>query len=138
MLSIDISVIVIFAIVWILVLVLTKVYFKPVGRVMKEREDRLQQDRGSAQEALEKYDSILEKIEEDMMTAKSKTREIREKFNREAQREKEKIIEEVSLECRAQVDRARKELEERVDQLKKELEPSNQELAEKIAKRLLN
>jgi F-type H+-transporting ATPase subunit b len=138
MLSIDISVIAIFTIVWILVLVLTKVYFKPVSRVMKERDDRLQQDRGSAQEALEKYDSILAKIEEDLKAAKSETREIREKFDREAQKEKEKMIEEVSLECRAQVDRARKELEKKVAQLKKELEPSSQELAEKIAKRLLN
>ena len=138
MLSIDYSVIVIFVIVWILVLVLKKVYFKPVSRIMRERDDMLQQDQSSAQDALEKYDNVMEKIEGNMKAAKTKARETREKFDREAQKEKEKMIEEVSQECRTQVDKARKELDEKVERLKKELEPRNQDLAERITKRLQN
>jgi F-type H+-transporting ATPase subunit b len=138
MLSIDYSVIVIIVIVWILVLVLTKVYFKPMSRVMRERDDMIQQDQTSAQEALEKYGSVLEKIEENIKAAKTKARDTREKFDREAQKEKGNMIEEVAQECRAQVNIARKEIDEKVESLKKELEPESQDFAKRIAKRLLN
>jgi F-type H+-transporting ATPase subunit b len=138
MLSIDVGLIVISVIVWILVFVLNKVYFKPVSRIMGERDSKVQQDRSAAQEALEKYDKNLARIEGELNSAKVAAREIREKFDREAQAEKEKILEEVSRECRAQVEEAKKELSEKAEQLKKELEPRSRELAEKIEKRLLN
>jgi F0F1-type ATP synthase membrane subunit b/b' len=105
---------------------------------MKEREKRLQKDRNSAQGAVEKYENALEKIEADMKAVKMKTRDIREKFERDAQKEREKIVEEVSRECRVHVEQARKELNEKVERIKKEMEPRNQDLAEKITKRLLN
>jgi F-type H+-transporting ATPase subunit b len=138
MLSIDYSVLVIFAIVWILVLVLTKVYFKPLRRVMRERDDKIQQDLDDTQKALERYDNALGKIEGDLKAAKSAAREIREKFAGEAQKEKEVMIEEVSQECRTQVANARKELDEKAEHLKEELEPKGQDLANRIAKRILN
>lgn len=138
MLSIDLSVIVIFVIVWILVLVLSKVYFAPMRRIMRRRDDQIQQDQGAAQKALEKYTETLQKIEEDIAAAKISAREIREDWVREAQREKESMIEEVSQECRQQVRKAHLELDDKVERLKKELEPRSQEFAEKITKRLLN
>ncbi len=138
MLSIDVGLIVISAIVWILVFVLNKVYFKPVSRIMGERDSKVQQDRSAAQEALEKYEKNLTRIEGELNSAKIAAREIREKFDREAQAEKEKILEEVSRECRTQVEEAKKELSKKAEQLKKELEPRSREIAEKIEQRLLN
>ena len=138
MLSIDLSVIVIFVIVWILVLVLSKVYFKPVGRVMKKRDGQIQQDQDATQDAMEKHTKTLERIEQDLTAAKASARETREKWEREAQREKERLIDEVSQECRTQVQKAQKELAENVERLKKDLEPRGQDLAKRITKRLLN
>ena len=138
MLSIDLSVIVIFLIVWILVLVLSKVYFAPMRRIMGRRDDQIQQDQGAAQETLEKYAETLQRIEKDIDAAKISARETREEWVREAQREKEIMIEEVSQECRQQVRKAHRELDDSVEHIKKELEPRSQELAEIITKRLLN
>jgi F-type H+-transporting ATPase subunit b len=138
MLSIDLSVIVIFVIVWVLVFVLSRVYFKPVRRIMNQRDGQIQQDRTAAQEALDKYTKTLEKIEEDIKAAKTSAREIRENWAQEAQKEKESMIDEVSRECRSQVRKANQELNENVERLKKELEPRGKEFAERIAKRLLN
>jgi F-type H+-transporting ATPase subunit b len=138
MLSIDIGLVVIFVIVWILVFVLNKVYFRPVRHIMRKRDSGVQQDQSAAQEALEKYEKNLARIEEELRSAKLTGRDTREKFEREAQSEKEKILAEVSRECRAQVEKAKKELSEKVDQLKKELEPQGRDLAEKIEKRLLH
>ena len=138
MLSIDLSVIVIFVIVWILVLVLSKVYFKPVGRVMRQRDGQIQQDQDATQDAMENHAKTLERIEQDLKAAKASARETREKWEREAQKEKERLIDEVSQECRTQVQKAQKELAENVERLKKDLEPRGQDLAKRITKRLLN
>lgn len=138
MLSVDVGLVVIFVIVWILVFVLNKVYFRPVRRIMGKRDSGVEQDQSAAQEALEKYEKNLARIEKELRSAKLTGRDTREKFEREAQREKEKILAEVSRECRAQVEEAKKELSEKVDLLKKELEPQGRDLAEKIEKRLLH
>jgi F-type H+-transporting ATPase subunit b len=138
MLSIDLSVIVIFVIVWILVLVLSKVYFKPLLRVMGKRDNQIQQDQDAAQKALDEYAATLEKIQEDINAAKTSARQTREEWAREAQREKERMIEEVSQECRQQIQKAHCELDEKVELLKKELEPRSQDLAERIAEKFLN
>jgi F0F1-type ATP synthase membrane subunit b/b' len=138
MLSIDLSVIVIFVIVWVLVFVLSKVYFQPVCRVMKRRDGQIRRDLDAAQEALDKHATILEKIEEDLKATKTSARKTREKWIQKAQREKENMIEEVSQECRVQVQKAQRELNEKVEHLKKQLEPQGKDLAKKITKRLLN
>ncbi len=138
MLSVDTGLIAIFVIVWILVIVLNKVYFRPIGRIVRKRDSEIQQDQNATQEALEKYEKDLTRIEGELASAKIDARETREKFERKAQKEKEKMIAEVSRECRSQVEEAKKELSKKVEQLKKELEPQGQELAEKIEKRLLH
>lgn len=138
MLSIDVGLIAIFAIVWILIIVLNRVYFKPVLRIMGKRVSGVQQDQGMTQKALEKYEKNLTRIEEELKSSKRTARETKERFEREAQKEKEKILAEVSQECRTQVEKSKKELSEKVEQLKKELEPQGRELAEKIEKRLLH
>jgi F-type H+-transporting ATPase subunit b len=138
MLSIDVGLVAIFVIVWILVFVLNKVYFRPVRRIMGKRDSGVQQDQSVAREALERYEKNLARVEEELRSAKLAGRDIRERFEREAQKEKEKILAEVSRECRTQVEEAKKELSEKVDQLKKELEPQGRDLAEKIEKRLMH
>jgi F-type H+-transporting ATPase subunit b len=138
MLSVDVGLIVIFVIVWILVFVLNKVYFRPVRRIMGKRDSGVQQDQNATLEALEKYEKNLARIEEELRSAKVAGRDTRERFERDAQKEKEKILAEVSHECRTQVEEAKKELSEKVEQLKKELEPQGRDLAEKIEKRLLH
>ena len=50
MLSIDITFAVIFLLVWVLVLILSKVFFKPVGRMMEERGSRSAGDQGGRPE----------------------------------------------------------------------------------------
>ena len=138
MLSVDIGLVVISVIVLILVVVLKRVYFGPISRIMGKRVSEIQQNQSATKRTLDKYEKNLTRIEGDLKSAKISARETRERLEREAQEEKEKIIAEVSRECRSQVEKAKKELDEKIEQLKKELEPQGRELAEKIEKRLLH
>jgi F-type H+-transporting ATPase subunit b len=138
MLQVDLSAIVVFAIVWILVLVLTKVFFKPIQGVVRKREEGLRQDREAGERAQTEYETSLQKIEDDLKKARSSAYNVRDRFEKEAFKEKERMLAEVSKECRSQVEDARKELTKQIDELKTDLKDQSEQLAEKIEKRLLH
>lgn len=138
MLEIDASVFVIFAVVWILVFILTKIFFKPLQKVMRKRESWIKDGEKIFQKSTETYEQASEEIEEKLKSARARALKIKEKFDREALKEREQMLAEISAETRNQVDEAKKQLEEQVKILKKELESRTEQLAENIEKRLLN
>lgn len=138
MLSIDASAIVIFAIVWVLVLVLGKIFFKPITRILDARAGRMARDQAAASEALEAYGRDLRRIEESLKEARAAADGIREKAELEALKEKSRLVREVQAEGRAEVEKAKEELARQVEVLKAELEIRSGEFAEKIEKRIIN
>lgn len=133
-----ISAIAIFAIVWILVLVLGRLFFKPVSRILDERAGRIARDQAAASEALEAYDRDLRRIEEGLKEARAAADGIREKAELEALKEKSRLVREVQAEGRAEVEKAKEELSRRVEVLKAELDARSGEFAEKIEKRIMD
>lgn len=138
MLSIDVSAIIIFVIVWALVLILGRIFFKPVSRILDERAGRIARDQSAASEALEAYDRDLRRIEESLKEARAAADGIREKAEIEALKEKSRLIREVQAEGRAEVEKAKEELVRQIEALKAELEAAAGEFAEKIEKRIMN
>lgn len=137
MLSLDISFLVVFFIIWILLAVLTKIFYNPLRKVMNEREDNITQDERAYEQAKLEYTQILNKIDEDIKQARSTSRKTKESLSREALKEKEKMLEEISAECRSQVTQAKKEMELKLSELKAELEKKSKNLSIEIEKRLL-
>lgn len=138
MLQIDPSIILVIAIVWILVVVLTKTVFNPIRRVMRDRDEGIATDREAGNQAEQEYASSLRKIEEDIKKARTAAYSIQDSLEKEALKEKEKLIAEVSRECRAQVDEAQQELQKQVQDLKFDLRQESARLAEKIEENLLS
>lgn len=138
MLQVDLSALLVFAIVWILVVVLTRVFFKPIQGIVRKREEGLREDREAGEKARTEVEASLRKIEDDIKQARSSNYRIRDTFEKEALKEKEQMLSEVSRECRSQVEEARKELTQQVDALKVDLKGQSEQLAEMIEKRLLD
>lgn len=137
MLSIDATVIVVFALVWILVLVLTRVFFKPVLRILDERAARIARDKAAASESREAYERDLRRVEEGLKEARAAAEAIRSEAEGEALKEKSRLVREVQAEGRAEVERAKAELIRETDNLKKELDKRTAEIADSIEKRIL-
>jgi len=137
MLTIDTSAIVVFIIVWILVAVLTKVFFEPLRKVMSSREQDIEGDKEASLSAAEEMERTLTRIEEEIRAARLSSKEARDRLELEAVKEKERMVAEVSRESREQVERAKKELEEHLERLKEEMREKSQEMAKNIEKRLL-
>jgi len=129
--------IVIFLIVWILVLVLTRVFFKPVLRILDERSGRIARDKAAAAEALGSYENDLRRVEEGLKEARAAADAIRSSAETEALKEKSRLVREVQAEGRAEIEKAKQELLREMEALKKELDARTAEIAETIEKRII-
>jgi len=137
MLSINATALVVFAVVWILVLVLTRIFFKPILRILDERSKRIAKDKAAADEALKAYEEDLRRIEEGLKEARAAAAAIRTAAETEALKEKSRLVREVQAEGRAEVEKAKEELVREIETLKKELDARTAEIAETIEKRIL-
>lgn len=138
MLSLDANLLIVFAIVWILVFVLSKLFFTPVRRVRDRREDEILADRKARQQALESYEKGLADIESSIKEAKAAAESARSLLEQEALKEKSRLLAEVSAECRRQVEQARTDLESATREMRGRLEKDASGLAEQIEKKFLN
>ena len=137
MLSINATALVVFAVVWILVIVLTRIFFKPVLRILDERAGRIAKDKAAADAARKAYEADLKRIEDGLKEARAAADAIRNTAETEALKDKSRLVREVQAEGRAEVERAKAELLREVETLKKELDKNTEEIAESIEKRIL-
>jgi F-type H+-transporting ATPase subunit b len=137
MLSINATALVVFAVVWILVIVLTRLFFKPVLRVLDERAGRIARDKAAADEARKAYEADLKRIEDGLKEARAAADAIITTAETEALKDKSRLVREVQAEGRAEVERAKAELQREMETLKKELDKRTVEIAESIETRIL-
>ena len=136
MLAIDLTFIVIFLLVWSLVIVLSRVFFKPVGRIMEKRRVRESADRDAAREALEAGERDLRRIEDEIREARASSERLREELEAKALEEKARLISEVQADARDRIEKAKAEIEDQVRRLKDELENEAGRLADSIEKKV--
>ncbi len=138
MLDIDISSVVIFAIIWILLFVLKKVFFNPLQKVRSERETLINQNKMAAAKSQEDYEQTLSEIEEQIKKARMDALASRNTFEKEAQEKREELIADVSKESKKMVEKGKADLEEQMKILFKEMEAKSEIFAKNIEKRLLH
>ena len=137
MIKIDATALVVFAVVWILVLVLTRIFFKPILRILDERVARIASEKTAENGALKAYEADLKRIEDGLKEARAAADAIRNAAENEALKDKSRLIREVQAEGRAEVEKAKAELLREMESLKKELDKHTEEIAERIEKRIL-
>jgi len=138
MLDIDASLFVVFAIVWILLFILRRLYFNPVTNLVSSRDNEVESNLKVRQDALGSYEKNIGEIEQNLKTARAAARETKGRFVSEAQKEKEKLVSSMVKESRLRVDKAKGELAAQLERMKQELETESKILSEKIEQRLLD
>jgi F-type H+-transporting ATPase subunit b len=137
MLSINATSLVVFAVLWILVLILTRIFFKPILRVLDERAGRIAKDKAAAEEARQATEADLKRIEDGLKEAKAAAEAARSAAEADALKEKSRLVREVQAEGRAEVEKAKAELARETEALKKEIDRRTEEIAGSIEKRIL-
>ncbi len=138
MLDIDISTVVVFAMVWLLLFVLKKIFFNPLQKVRAERETLINQNKLAAAKSQEDYEQTLSDIEEQIKKARMDAVASRNTFEKEAQEKREELIADVSRESKKMVEKGKADMEEQMKVLFKEMEAKSETFAKKIEKRLLH
>ena len=138
MIYIDLNLIVVFFIVWILVAVLTRVFFNPLRKVRGSRQDQLDTNKQAAETSLESFEQESLRVEEQLQEARALAQTLREKLMEEGQKRRERLLEKTNTESRSQTEAAQDRLRRQVKSLKKELEAQSRSLAEQIEKRFLS
>ncbi len=137
MLEIDGTIIVTFTIVWILVVFLSKFFFRPLQKIRSERDARLAADRQAAGLAAETGRRDLQDLDRSLKEARAAADKIRDDLEVEALREKARLLSEVGKTAKDEVDKAKAEMAREIDGLKAELAVRARSLAESIEERLL-
>ena len=138
MLDIDISLFVIFAIVWLLLLVLKKIFFKPLLEVREKREALIKKNKTAAAKSQDSYEQVLADIEEQIKKTRMEAQAARNALEKDALKKKEEIIADVSKESKKQVEKSKADLEKQMKKLYREMEDKSESLAKNIEKRLMH
>jgi F-type H+-transporting ATPase subunit b len=137
-LQIDLTFLVTFFIIWILVFVLSRIFFKPMIKLMQDRDSQIRGDWSSSEKNIEAYEGSLQEVDKTLRSAKQAAEKTHEEMEVEAIREKGRLVAEVSGSSKEQIGQAKAKLQAELVSLKKELAAEAETLAERIEKRLLN
>lgn len=138
MLSIDISLIAVFLIVWILSAILSKVFFNPLRKVIGEREAKINKNRRAAEKTMQNFEQTSLQIEERVRGARALSQATKKEFEQKGLLEKERILGEANKEWRREVEKAKDKLKRQLESLKKELESRSKDFAQRIEQKLLD
>jgi len=137
MLQIDASLFVTFFVLWVLVFVLSKVFWKPMIKTTAERDTRLAGDREASRRGLADYDKALQDVASSMKAAKTAADKTREDLEAEALREKSRLLAEIGVASKDRIETAKLRVRDEIVRLKSELAAKADGLAGEIEKRLL-
>lgn len=137
MIDIDASFIAIFIIVWIVVFVLSRLFFNPLRKIMEEREAKVKGRQEAFQESTEVYEKTVCEIEERLKSARILSEQTKDNLKHEALKKRERMLGEISTEYRSQVEKAQEKLEKQTTSLRRELGAEAKLLAERIEQKLL-
>ena len=137
MLQIDASLFVTFFVVWGLVFVLSKIFWKPMIKTTAERDTRLAEDREASRRGLADYDKALQDVAATLKAARIAADRAREDLETEALGEKTRLLAEVATSSKDRIEKAKAQVRDEIAQLRSELAAKADGLAVEIEKRLL-
>jgi len=137
MLQIDASLLVTFFVVWILVFVLSKVFWKPMSRITGERDALLAADREASRRGGEAYEKSLQDVAAAMKTARAAADKARDDIEADALRGKSRLLAETGAVSKDRLEKARAQVRDEIARLRSELAVEAERLAGDIEKRLL-
>ncbi len=121
----------------LLTFILDVILYKPIRRVLKERESRM----SAAREDIEKFErnaeSLLSLFHRKLAEARKKGQEERERLKQEARDEEKRLFEESNKEAEAKKSELMAELTAEIDAARKELQSQAESFGVEIAQKLL-
>ncbi len=125
------------ATITILMIVLNKLFFKPVGGIIKEREVKVKADSEILQNMVEQINDKTSKIESELKKARREAGRLKEDLIKEGESVKDKIIEETRDKTKTLMLQKMTELETTLVEAEKKLGKEISSFSDKIKEKFL-
>jgi F-type H+-transporting ATPase subunit b len=126
MLDLDASVLMVFALIWILMVILNRLFFRPVGKVIGERETKIERDNREIERLSKDLEIKTQRIEIMLREAQKESALLREELIRKGEKAKEQIV-------TAARDQAKELFNRKMAELEQEIEETEQKMISEIA-----
>jgi len=132
MLDLDISLFFISALVGILMVVLNKIYLKPVGQILEERETKIEKETNQIETMSRKIDEKTQDIEKVLKNTQMESRKIKEELIKKGEEVREQIIANAREKSKTMFDTKMKQLDDEIITAEKKLEQQIGAFSDKI------
>ena len=132
MLELDISLFGVFALAAILLFVLNRVYFKPVGQVMEERENKIETENAGIDTNMREIEEKTQHVETVLKNAQKDSRKIKEELIKKGEEVREQVIINARENSREMLAERMKLLDEEIKMAEKKLEQEISVFSSKI------
>jgi F-type H+-transporting ATPase subunit b len=119
------------------VLVLNQILFKPIGKVLDERESLTEGAAAESRAASRQYQSRLNHYEETIRQARAEMYHKLEQQRKVALENRGKLIEEARSQAETEIAKARQEVEAQAGEARAALEQESRQIAEQISRTVL-
>ncbi|HKA17306.1 MAG TPA: ATP synthase F0 subunit B [Blastocatellia bacterium] len=133
----DGSLIVVLVLFVIFVFSLNRLLFRPVGRVLDERETLIEGAGNEARAARRMYDAKLAEYEATIRQARAEGYHLAEQQRAAALDARQRVIDEAKAQAHDQIDGAKQEIEQQVVRVRATLESESRQIAERISRTVL-
>ena len=121
----------------VFVFLLNRILFRPVGRVLDERQTLTEGSANEARAARRIYETRLAEYEATIRQARAESYKRSEHERAAAMEERRHLIDEAKLHAHEQIERAKQEIEQQVLQARAALESESRQIAERISRTVL-
>lgn len=126
------------AAVVVLIFILNKFLFGPLNEILAKRQAEVEEARAAFDDATRQQDARLQQVEQRLADARKESFVLREREQAEGKRLREAELSAARADAAAAVEQAKAELQAEVDVAKQQLEHQADEIARKVAERLLD
>lgn len=137
MLELNFSVVVVFLLVWTLMVVLKRIFFGPIGKIIDEREARVKGDSEKLESLIGEIEEKTRRVENMVADARRESSRIREEWIRKGEEFRETLIENARDKSARQFDVRMKQLETEISTAQKQLESEVAVFSRKIKEAFL-
>jgi len=133
----DGSLIVVLVLFVILVFLLNRLLFRPIGRVLDERQTLIEGATNEARAARRMYDARLAEYEASIRQARAESYKRAEQERAAALDARRKVIDEAKAQAHDQIEQAKQEIGQQVARARGALESEARQIAERISRTVL-
>lgn len=138
MLNLDVSLVFIALLVWFLMTALNRIFFKPAGQIIEDREAKIESESRQIESMTEEIERVTLLLEKKLRDAKKESARIKEELIKKGEETKEQLLSKTKIESQKLLETKMKELDVQIISAQEKLTLEIGMFSNKLAEIFLN